>query len=111
MREGRPAIPPKGPGVAEHELPAGFEAGDAPTLKQGKMSVAAVTAFALTALQVGPNLSQSAAYMQSTAGNGSWISLLAALVLSLLIAADLNLYARRSAVCGSLVCCAKKTYR
>ena len=110
MRESRPAIPPKGPGVAEHELPASIEAGDAPTLKQGKMSVAAVTAFALTALQVGPNLSQSAAYMQSTAGSGSWISLFAALVLSLLIAAALNLYARRSAVSGSLVSYAQMAF-
>lgn len=104
MSESRAITASKGQrGTVDHELPATFEAGDAPTLKRGTMSVATATAFALTALQVGPNFSQSAAYMQSTAGNGSWLSLLAALILSLLIAAALNLYARRSAVSGSLV--------
>jgi amino acid transporter len=89
--------------MPDSELPATFDAGDSPTLRRGTMSVAAATAFALTALQVGPNFAQSAAYMQSTAGNGSWISLLCALLLSLTIAGALTLYARRCVVSGSLV--------
>jgi amino acid transporter len=74
------------------------------------MSVATATAFALTALQVGPNFAQSAAYMQSTAGAGSWVSLIGALILSLVIAAALNLYARRAAVSGSLVSYAQMAF-
>jgi len=63
------------------------------------MSVATATAFALTPCRWGQFSRKSAAYMQSTAGNGSWMSLLAALVLSLLIRRP-EFVCARSAVSG-----------
>ena len=61
--------------MANNELPATFDADDSPTLRRGSMSIATATAFALAALQVGPGLAYSAAYVQGVAGSGSWISL------------------------------------
>ena len=89
--------------MANNELPATFDADDSPTLRRGSMSIATATAFALAALQVGPGLAYSAAYVQGVAGSGSWISLLGALLLSLSIAVALIPYARRYVVSGSLV--------
>jgi amino acid transporter len=85
------------------ELPANNSQSDTPTLKRGSMSVGAATLFALTALQIGPCLAISAAYVQGVAGGGAWLSLLAASLLSLSIAIALTLYARRYVVSGSLV--------
>lgn len=65
--------------MANNELPATFDADDSPTLRRGSMSIATATAFALAALQVGPGLAYSAAYVQGVAGSGSWISLFGAI--------------------------------
>ena len=87
----------------DSELPATEAEGDSPTLKQGRMGLIAGTAFALTALQVGPAISYSAAYLQGTAGPGGWLSLVGALVLTLAMAGVVAAYAARYVVSGSLL--------
>jgi amino acid transporter len=85
------------------ELPATTQGDPSTTLESGRLPLWKATAFGLAAMQVGPGLGYSAAYVQGVAGDAAWLALIVALAGILTVAVAVAAHARRYVVTGSLM--------
>lgn len=86
----------------DESLAAPQEMGRA-TLQGNHLSLWQVSAFGLAAMQLGPGIGYSAAYLEQIAGSAGWLCLCVALVGSFAIAYCVAAHARRYVVSGSLM--------
>ena len=68
------------------ELPVSITGGASAALEREHLPLWKATAFGLAALQVGPGLGYSAAYVYGVAGNAAWLCLTISMVGSLAVA-------------------------